>query len=246
MQRITFGGAGLAGFPEDSDSAYLKLVFTSPSEAPMALRSRIRRYLGRKSFAVRSYTVRRYDPVARRLDIDFVLHDHSGVASSWARGAKVGDVLPAHGPGPKKLVGMGADWFLIIGDMSALPAISANLERLPPTARGYALIEILDEADRQELDAPPGMELRWLVNPNAESSADTVLEAVRALPWHEARCEAWLAGELETVRRVRSFLKKERGVSREQMYASSYWQLGRTDEQHRQAKSVDQMEAAAD
>ena len=157
MQRITFGGAGLAGFPEDSDSAYLKLVFTSPSEAPMALRSRIRRYLGRKSFAVRSYTVRRYDPVARRLDIDFVLHDHSGVASSWARGAKVGDVLPAHGPGPKKLVGMGADWFLIIGDMSALPAISTNLERLPPTARGYALIEILDEADRQELDAPPGM-----------------------------------------------------------------------------------------
>ena len=35
------------------------------------------------------------------------------------------------GPGPKKLVDMNADWFLIAGDMSALPAISVNLEKLP-------------------------------------------------------------------------------------------------------------------
>ena len=47
MQRITFGGNGLAGFPEDIASAYLKLAF--PVE---------------DSVAVRSYTVRRFDPAS--------------------------------------------------------------------------------------------------------------------------------------------------------------------------------------
>ncbi len=228
MQRITFGGAGLDGFPEDVASAYLKLSF------PLD-----------EARVTRSYTVRKYDPGAGELEMDFVVHGDAGPASRWAVQASVGDTIAAGGPGPKKLVNLAGDWFLVLGDMSAMPAIGANLEHMPKDAVGYALIEILEEADRQELSAPPGVELRWLVNPDPARSAGVVMEAVRSLEWRSGRCEAWVAGELDTVRSVRSYLRNERGLPRAQMYASSYWQRGSTDEQHRVAKKADQAEAEA-
>lgn len=229
MQRITFGGSGLAGFPEDIASAYLKLAF------PL-----------QDSVVTRSYTVRRFDPATLELEMDFVVHGDPGIASAWAEQAAVGDTLQAGGPGPKKLLNLTGDWYLVIGDMSALPAIGANLAHLPEDARGYALIEILDDADRQPLEAPPGIEVRWIVNPEPQKSAETMMAAIKSLHWHAGQCEVWVAGELDMVRSVRSYLKGERAVTREYMYASSYWQQGRTDEQHRVAKRADQEEGAAD
>ena len=223
MHRITFGGEGLAGFPEDIASAYLKIAF--PDQG---------------ADAVRSYTVRSFDPESLELEVDFVVHGDHGIASGWAERASAGDTVKAGGPGPKKLLDLSGDWFLVVGDMSALPAIGANLARLPTHAKGYALIEVLDEADRQPLEAPANVAVQWIVNPNPEDSASLVMDAVGALEWLDGRCEAWVAGELDTVRAVRSYLKSERDLTRQQLYASSYWQFGSTDEQHRVAKKADQ------
>lgn len=245
MQRITFGGDGLSGFPQDTASAYLKVGFPLPKGSGAGLKRGIKKLLGRESVAVRSYTVRRYDPDTRELEMDFVVHGDAGPASAWAEQASAGDTLHAGGPGPKKLLTLSGDWFLVVGDMSALPAIGANLAHLPEDAEGVALIEILDEADRQELNAPAGVDVRWIVNPNPARSADVVMEAIRALDWADGQCEAWVAGELDTVRAVRTYLKSERAMTRGQMYASSYWQNGLTDEQHRVEKAADQQKAAA-
>ncbi|MGD2167611.1 MAG: siderophore-interacting protein [Gammaproteobacteria bacterium] len=244
MQRITFGGDGLIDFPQDTASAYLKVAFPLPKGSGAGIKRGIKKLLGRESVAVRSYTVRRYDPDTRELEIDFVVHGDAGPASTWAESAAVGDTLRAGGPGPKKLLNLSGEWFLIVGDMSALPAIGANLAHLPEDAKGVALIEILDAADRQPLEAPPGVEVRWIVNPDSARSADVVMEAIHTLEWADGQCEAWVAGELDTVRAVRSYLRRERGMSREHMYASSYWQHGLTDEQHRVEKAADQQTAA--
>ena len=228
MQRITFGGA-LEGFPVDIASAYLKLMFPLDTENSA----------NGKSVATRSYTVRRFDPDAQQIEMDFVVHGDHGIACAWAAGAAAGDEILAGGPGPKKLLNLTGEWYLIIGDMSALPAIGANLAHLPADATGTALIEILDAADQQELTAPSGVDIQWLVNPDPARSIDIVMNAVRALDWSQAQCEAWVAGELDVVRSVRSFLKDDKGMQRQQMYASSYWQHGSTDEQHRVAKKSD-------
>jgi NADPH-dependent ferric siderophore reductase len=227
MQRITFGGDGLTGFPEDIASAYLKFSFPHEDE-----------------HAVRSYTVRSFDPDSLELEVDFVVHGDHGIASGWALRASAGDTINAGGPGPKKLLDLAGDWFLVVGDMSALPAIGANLARLPAHATGYALIEVLDEADRQSLEVPENVAVEWIVNPDPKQSARIVMDAVKALDWLEGRCEAWVAGELDTVKAVRSYLKSERELPRQQMYASSYWQFGSTDEQHRIAKKADQESVA--
>jgi len=166
-----------------------------------------------------------------------VIHEHGGPASNWARAAAPGDQIVAVGHGPNKLVDMSSDWFLFVGDMSALPAIGANIEKLPRDARGHAFIEIIDEADRQNLDAPAGLEIRWLVNRDHERSRDLLLDAVRGLQWPSGRIGAWVAGELGAIRAVRDHLRHDRSVDRAHMYASSYWQIGSTDEQHRVEKS---------
>ena len=46
----------------------------------------------------RTYTVRRIDPEARELDIDFVLHHDAGPAGAWAEVAAAGDRIIVVGP----------------------------------------------------------------------------------------------------------------------------------------------------
>lgn len=141
MLRITLGGAGLAGFPADQESAYIKLLFPQAGERPL----------------MRTYTIRQQRD--DEIDVDFVLHDTDGPASSWAKTAQVGELIQIGGPGLKKLINFEADWFLLAGDMTALPAISVNLAKLPNNAVGYAVIEVLSEADIQPLVHPEHVEL---------------------------------------------------------------------------------------
>src|SRR3954451_2568633 len=82
MIRVVLGGPGLAGFPvgEFTDH-YVKLLF--PAEGvtyaePFDL-ERIRAELPREQWPrTRTYTVRRWDPKASELTLDFVYHGDEG------------------------------------------------------------------------------------------------------------------------------------------------------------------------
>jgi NADPH-dependent ferric siderophore reductase len=224
MLRVTLGGPGLADFPDDQNSAYIKLMLTKPApdsdEKPL----------------IRTYTVRNFDPVTSELDVDFVLHDVTGPAVEWANSVSPGDEIPLMGPGPKKLVDHSADWFLLAGDMSALPAISANIEGMPEDAKGHAFLEIIDDADRQEFDAPANLQLHWIVNPHPDRKNSVLLDAVKEVEWLDGRPSVWVAGEFSSALAIRAYCKKERGVSRHDLYASSYWKMGESEDQHRVSK----------
>jgi len=225
MLRLTLGGKELEGFPADSNSAYIKLKMTSPppdsDERPM----------------IRTYTVRDFDADKLELDVDFVMHADQGPASDWAQSARPGDEMVILGPGPKKLVDYSADWFLLAGDMSALPAISANIEGMPADAKGHVLLEIIADTDKQELDFPPNIEVRWIVNPHPDNQNTRLLDAVRSVSFLDGRPSIWVAGEFSAVLAIRSYFKKERGVDRKDIYVSSYWQMGKSEDEHRIAKS---------
>ncbi|NEE10289.1 siderophore-interacting protein, partial [Streptomyces sp. SID7499] len=70
----------------------------------------------------KDYTPVRYDPEAGEIDFDFVRHE-GGVASSWAQAVKPGEVTWIAGPKMSHGHPEGADWLLVIGDETALPAI---------------------------------------------------------------------------------------------------------------------------
>ncbi|MBU2676910.1 MAG: siderophore-interacting protein [Gammaproteobacteria bacterium] len=223
MLRVTLGGPELDGFPEDANGGYIKLRLAeanADSKKPL----------------VRTYTVRHYDPATRDLDVDFVIHDSDGPAVSWAQTCKPGDEIMVGGPGPKRLLDFSADWFLLVGDMSALPAISANIERMSADAKGYALLEIIHENDRQDLDSPPNLQVDWIVNSEPESHNGVLLDHVKALDWLPGRPSVWVAGEFSQSLSIRSLMKTSRKITREQMYASSYWQIGQTEDGHKISK----------
>lgn len=227
MQRITLGGNDLADFPSGQESGYIKLIFPQQhSDQPL----------------MRTYTVRAFNPETQQLVVDFVLHgegEHAGPASHWARHASVGDTLLVGGPGPTKLVDMSADWFLLAGDMTALPAISCNLELMPSHAKGYAVIEVISTADIQTLKAPAGIEIHWVITPELGTNEEALLNKVKSLPWLEGTPSIWAASEFQSMKALRAFCKKEKMVGKSEIYASSYWKLGRSEDQHKIDKRAD-------
>ncbi|MEM8940938.1 MAG: siderophore-interacting protein [Pseudomonadota bacterium] len=229
MRRVVLTGDELADFPEDQESGYVKLLLGGDPEKPLR----------------RTYTIRRFDPSLRHLTLDFVDHGDGGPASAWVRRAQPGDDITIAGPGAKKLVDNTADWFLIAGDMSALPAISVNLAQLPDKARGYALIEIVGEEDRIDIKVPAGIDLQWIVNPRSDEPNVPLIERLRSVEWLAGQPYVWFAGEFSAMRQVRRYIRDERGVPRKSMYLSCYWKLGDTDEGMKIAKREDALEDEA-
>jgi len=222
MCRVTLGGTGLTDFPVDQESAYIKLMFPQGEDAKPV---------------VRTYTVsvQRDDEI----DVDFALHEAAGPASTWARNAQAGDQILVGGPGPKKLINNDADWFLLVGDMTALPAITVNLAQLPADARGYAVLEVTTEADQQSLKKPDNVEIHWVINAHPNEDSSPLLDCVKSLTWLEGQPAAWAACEFHSMRVLRQYFKVERDVPKTHLYVSSYWKVDSTEDQHKVVKRDD-------
>ncbi|MFG2428470.1 SIP domain-containing protein [Streptomyces sp. NPDC048590] len=178
----------------------------------------------------RAYTVRRWDPEAGELDVDFARHG-VGVATTWAYRAAPGDRIHLSGPRTSKTLPAGADWWLVAGDDTALPAIGRLLDELPADARAQVFIEIAEDAHRQELRELPGVEVTWLVRSGsadgsgapAAGTASPLTEAVRGTGWWPGQAFVWLAGEHTAVRDIRRHLVEDRGVPKEDIDFTGYW-----------------------
>ena len=182
----------------------------------------------------RSYTVRAWDAEHNLLTLDFVVHGDEGVAGPWARAAKPGDILQLMGPGGAYTPDPGAAWHLMVGDLSVLPAIGASLQRVPEGVPVHVLVELDDEADRQELTGPGDLHVTWL---RADGTDTVLVEAVRALEFPAGPVHAFVHGEASSVRAVRKHLLVDREVPREALSVSGYWKRTRTDEEWRADKA---------
>ncbi len=236
MRRLTLGGDQLEpfvsgnglpqpGFASTGFDDDIRLVFPYPGEADPVLPVQADGHLNHPKDPrplSRIYTVRRFDPVSREITVDFVAHG-VGAATSWAYRAQPGDRIHFYGPFSSKGV-PDADWLLIAGDDTALPAISRLLEDLPETARAQVFIEIADDAHRQTLRELPGVEVTWLVRHGAAPGTTTLLhDAVRSADWWEGRPFAWVAGEQATVRDLRRHLVEQREMPKEDIDFTGYW-----------------------
>ncbi len=240
MQRITFKAEDLSTFDMESEGGYIKLMFnenggTDLSEIAEGTRS-----------MMRTYTVRNLRKEQNELDVDFVRHHHAntvmtaetgGFASAWSQNAVNGDTISIAGPGSIKGLNHNADWFFLVADMTALPALSAKLEALPPTAIGYAVIEINHQSDRQDLAKPQGVELVWAL----KSDAQVLTATVRAQEWKTGRVAVWSACEFNQMRTLRTYFRNEKEVDKDDLYISSYWKDGCTEDGHKVAKHEDQL-----
>ncbi|MFC8589398.1 siderophore-interacting protein [Streptomyces sp. NPDC057217] len=239
MVRLVLGGAGLDGFDAgEYTDHYVKLLFapggvTYPEPFDM---ERIREEFPREQWpTTRTYTVRAWDPERRELTIDFVVHGDEGLAGPWAARAEAGDTVRFLGPGGGYAPGGSADWHLLAGDESALPAIAAALERLPAGARTHAFVEIADAAEEQKLEMAAGIDVTWL-HRGDRPVGEALVEAVRALDFPAGDVHAFVHGEAGFVKELRRHLRLDREVPRERLSISGYWRLGKSDEAWRAIK----------
>ncbi|HYH77093.1 MAG TPA: siderophore-interacting protein [Arthrobacter sp.] len=160
--------------------------------------------------SMRTYTVRkaRLDAVYPEIDVDFVMHfdaeGHGGPAANWARNAKPGDSITIIGPNNRaaqcytaEIYG-GIEWrpgmaqrILLAGDETAIPAISAILESLPPYMTGHAFLEVPQAGDFLDLTTKADVDITWLARgaaigrsrPHGELLQQAVRKAVPVPGW---------------------------------------------------------------
>ena len=194
---------------------------------------------------MRSYTVAEQRSEKNEIDVDFMLHSgHQGIASGfaapWSLQAKTGDEISLFGPGPAKFINLDADHFLLAADMTALPALTTNLKLLPENAKGTAFIEILTEADKQDLQKPKNINLVWVINETSGSDESLLFHEIERAEWQTGKVAVWAACEFKTMKKIRQYLKVKRGVEKSHLYISSYWKKGDTEEEHKVIKQADE------
>jgi len=261
MFRVVLGGSGFDTFtPSKFTDSYVKLVFVGDYVDMASLPQP----LTLDSFAdlppaeqpvVRTLTVRRADPAAREIAIDVVVHGEHGAAGLWAATAEPGQPVYLMGPSGAYAPDPAADWHLLAGDETALPAISVALEALPANAIGQAFIEIAGPEDEIPLTAPQGVRIDWiyrggradLIGEDRAGDFAPLIEAVKSAPWLPGQVHAFVHGEAQAVmHNLRPYIRKDREVDAKWASISGYWRRGRTEETFRQwKKELAEAEAGA-
>ncbi|MGC0053240.1 DUF2218 domain-containing protein [Ochrobactrum sp. MYb15] len=185
---------------------------------------------GDAKLATRVYTIRQIDPKAGWVDIDMVVHgdDCNAPGSGWAISAKPGDIVGMTGPGGGDAAD-DANWYLLAGDETALPAIGRILERLPEGAKAVVRVEIDSEAEEQAIQSRADVDLQWLHRKGAEAGTTTLLQdAVRAveLPEGEESIYVWAGCEFNAFRSIRTYMRKERNIPKDKQLIVAYWRRG--------------------
>jgi NADPH-dependent ferric siderophore reductase len=251
MVRVVLGGSGFDTFrPSEFTDSYVKLVFVADDVDMAALP----RPLTLDSFAeqpaakrpvIRTLTVRRTDAAAREIAIDVVVHGEHGAAGQWAATAEPGQAAYLMGPAGAYSPDPAADWHLLAGDETALPAIGVALEALPANAIGKAFIEIAGPEDEVPLIAPDGVQITWiyrggradLIGEDRAGDHAPLIEAVKTAAWLPGQVHAFVHGEAQTVmHNLRPYIRKDREVDAKWASISGYWRRGRTEETFRQWK----------
>jgi NADPH-dependent ferric siderophore reductase len=251
MFRVVLGGSGFGTFtPSKFTDSYVKLVFVGDDldmaslPQPLTLDS-FADLPPAKQPVVRTLTVRRADPAACEIAIDVVVHGEHGAAGLWAATAEPGQPVYLMGPSGAYAPDPAADWHLLAGDETALPAISVALEALPANAIGQALIEIAGPEDEIPLTAPPGVRVDWiyrggradLIGEDRAGDFAPLIEAVKSAPWLPGQVHAFVHGEAQAVmHNLRPYIRKDREVDAKWASISGYWRRGRTEETFRQWK----------
>ncbi|WP_250518377.1 siderophore-interacting protein [Caballeronia sp. ATUFL_M1_KS5A] len=200
FRSVTFGGEALADFRSDAFDDHVKLILHDENGDEVK----------------RDFTPRRHHAESRQLTIEFSMHG-DGFASNWAASARMGQRAIIAGPRSSVIVPPEYDWYLLIGDDTALPAISRRLEELPHDAIAMVIVEMESRADRRQFRS------RALYNVTWTSSGEELLAAVKALNLPSGRGYAWCAAESAISAAAYDVLVNEKGHDRESLRASSYW-----------------------
>lgn len=225
--RVTLAGDALAGFEITRQAGHVRIWFPQAGRAaplmPQQTDNGPVMPEGVQRPDSRVYTPRIWDPSARELSVDFIVHG-SGPGSTWAEAAKPGDRVVMAGPGGRFNVDPEAAWYLLGADQTGLPGLVTVLEALPASIPAQVFVEVEDASEVQPLPAGDNVRVTWLHRKGAMGEALRDAIAGVELP-ADPRGRVWVAAESSIVHAIRRGLL-ERGIDRTAMHTHGYWKQG--------------------
>jgi NADPH-dependent ferric siderophore reductase len=143
MLRVDFCSDELGDFKSPSPDDHVKLLLPGANEGETLMRD---------------FTPRAWDSAAGTFTIDFALHEE-GPAVVWARHAQIGSTLQIGGPRGSMVVPDDFDWYLLMGDATALPAIARRMESPPPSVPITVAIAVSGPEEEYPLPASRNCEV---------------------------------------------------------------------------------------
>ncbi|NDZ97261.1 siderophore-interacting protein [Streptomyces sp. SID6673] len=233
MIRVSLGGDDLRDFVAVGPDQRVKLILprdgeTSPNVSPDMTPKDILALPESDRPVMRTYTIRLHRADDNEVDIDFATHGPGGgPASAWAQTCDPGSEVALFGPISAYAPSEMSVAQLIAGDETALPAIGAILEQLPPEAHADVVVEIPTAADAQEIRSDATVRTRWLARDEAGARPGELLpDALASMARDRTYGYAWLACESSTAQRLRRHVVEDLGLDKGQVYFSGYWKIG--------------------
>jgi NADPH-dependent ferric siderophore reductase len=207
LVRLVLGGPGLAGFESTGvPDEWVGLVVPG-------------------QFQSRYYTVRSWD--GAELVVDVVVHE-VGLVTEWAAGEVTGDTVVLTEPKGSFAMPPDAGWLLLVGDLTAMPAIARIVGAVDVPTRVWA--EVPDDLTGY---LPAGADVTWLLPPAERESR--LADVVATVDWPTGPGYFWMAGESAQMRAIRKHLMRERRLPSTAYDVMGYWRGGA----QRQPRAVD-------
>jgi NADPH-dependent ferric siderophore reductase len=211
MRRIVFTSPELHDFVSASHDDHIKLFFAGTADDGKP--------------AMRDFTPRRFHTARGTLTIDFALHD-AGPATQWAAAAQVGDALQIGGPRGSSVVPDDFDWYLLIGDETALPAIGRRAEEL---RAGVPVATFVIGGEDTTIVTRAAWTPHWIARQGGFGDAEWLHAALAQHKFPEGEGFVWIAAEASVALHLRSYVVDVRGHPREWTKAAGYWKRGVAD-----------------
>jgi NADPH-dependent ferric siderophore reductase len=226
LRCVTLAGRELEGLSVDRPAASVRLLIPSRGATELV----VPEWTGNEFLLpgggrplIRTFTPRRLRSDPPELDLEVVVHGDAG-ASGWAMRAGPGDPAAVSGPGRGYEIDPTADPLLLLGDETAIPAISQILETAPETVPIVVHVEARPGA-RPPLPDHPAASSSWHDPLAGGPPGGALLSALEGVDiGDEAR--VWAAGEAAAMQRIRKHLSG-RGVDRRRTTVRGYWKSGR-------------------
>lgn len=225
MLRLGFEGPGLRDLAIADPGASVRLLVPSPGTDELVIPI----WNGNEFLlpdgtrpALRTFTPLRLDTASGRLELEIVRHP-GGAVSEWAERVDPGAEAAISGPGKGYPVDSTASRFVVLGDETALPAVSQLLEAVPGRAAIEVHVEVISEAAIIPLPVHPAATVEWHVRPAGDAPGSSLVRVSQQLTGLDAETRVWAAGEAASMQAIRTHLFQHLAVPRSQTSIRGYW-----------------------
>jgi NADPH-dependent ferric siderophore reductase len=232
---LTLGGPDVDLLEKSGYDQWGRFFIPGPGQVditiPSSTRWRVQIVSAAKRPRIRSYTIRRFRPELSAFDIEVAVHENADDAeapgSAWALSAHPGDTLGFLDEGHSYGATPNAEWQLLVGDESAVPAILAIVERSILPTQAFLEVPTRDDVRRDIPESAAGG-IHWLPRDDDKIKPGTLaLQAVKDARLAPGPFYTWVAGESSLPTGVRRHLVNDRGVPKSDIAFTGYWRHGR-------------------